>query len=411
MKTKLMALAALGVAIASTASATESRLRSISGGAAGLRSSYKNVTFLDDRNIFVLPAELVKYGEWAAVETGDIGYTSFGFHYNFTPTLVLAMYGTSQDVPALNLGAGGDNLDQSGCGFCINGDAGATHKGTIILGVDTGSVRLGFLLAAWADMAKDFDADENLVKNEGPLVVQFAAGLGVGTAMGDLDFALDLKIGLPTHEGLSGGDTAEPLTEQNQIDVGLLFRGTFPFSGPHELVPYVNLDVAFGSSTNLANDQQKSGLHFGVDLGMDIRLNLGDGITVQPGLGFGGRVTSIETTPDGGDPSINRAHEFALPFYSLAVDVKVTDWFDIRFGGAQRVYWTWTSGEDGNGDPIASNSQANVDHFISTGVAFNLPAGVSIDVEVNNGWWRKGPYLLSGDGGGFGMSAAISKDW
>ena len=418
MKKHLLATATLAaLTLAGTASATQARINSVGGGV-------KQYTFLDERNIFTLPAELVKYGAWADVEMG-VGWTSFGFHYNFSPTVVLAIYGTSTGVQTLNFGdvsKGGTKVFADGnaislgtgnglaisqnTGVSNTGD-GTTHKGTAILGVDLGSARLGFLLAAWADEARSFDDNEEITSNQGPLRLQLGIGAGFGTGMGDIDLALHLGFALPTEEDSEGS-----AVDGKEIDIGFIFRGTFPFSGPHELVPYVTLDVAFADSAATADGSTAvSGLHFGAEVGMDIRLNLADGITVQPGIGFGGKITSKESTPDGGDPTINRSHEFAFPFYSLAVDVKVFDWLDIRFGGRQRVYWVWTSGEDTNGDPIASTSEAKVDHVIATGVGINLPAGVSLDIEVSNDWWKRGPNAVTGDNGTFGLSAALSKDW
>lgn len=399
MKKSILAATLLAaIATAGTASATQSRINSVGGGV-------KQFTFLDDRNIFTLPAELVKYGTWAAIETGAPGYTSFGFHYNFTPTVVLAIYGTSQSIPSIGLGSPDLTVSQFGA-FATNGDAGATHKGTVLLGVDLGTARLGFLLSAWGDLKRSIDADEKVTSNEGPLNIKFAAGLGFGTGLGDVDLALHLGLALPTEEAAE-----EAVHEGVEIDVGFIFRGTFPFSGPHELVPFATLDFNY-AKTNDAGDPktEHSGIHFGMNVGMDIRLNLADGITVQPGIGFGGNVTSRDITRDG-DTNTDKISQFIFPFYNLAVDVKVWDWLDIRFGGSQRVYWQWTDGTDINGDPIAATTEAKVDHSISTGVGFNLPAGVSIDIEVSTGWWQRGPNLLTGDNGAFGVNAAISKDW
>ena len=86
-------LAVFSVALfATTASATQSRLNALGAGAGAGVS--KNITILDDRNIFLLPAELVKYGNWAGLEIDGPGYTSFGFHYRLNADTILAAYGS-----------------------------------------------------------------------------------------------------------------------------------------------------------------------------------------------------------------------------------------------------------------------------------------------------------------------------
>ncbi len=395
--TTVVAVAA--VCVASGATATQSRINAMGSGV-------KNFTVLDERNIFHLPAELVKYGTWAGIEIGGPGYNSFGIHYSFNPTTVLALYGSNQSKDAVKL----QGINQS-TPFANSGDAGQTHKGTLIFGIDLGNVRLGALLGLWADSKSSTDntGAENL--NEGPLVLEFAFGLGVGIGSMDLDMALGIEFGSPTHFGPDQGNNTT-ISNNSQFDVGLLTRLTVPFSGPHELIPFIGFDMAFANGQSTAqNSNRHEGFAIDVQLGIDIRLNLAEGITVQPGIGFQIMHQSISTTAGGsGIVSETTSNEFAAPFYSVAVDVQVTEWLDIRFGGAQRVVFknseSFLDGTTGGG-----SGESDVEHKLATGVGFNLPAGVSIDIEVDTGWWQRGPYLLTGDAGGFGLNAALSKDW
>jgi hypothetical protein len=392
----------------------------------------KQLTVLDETNIFFLPAEIVKYGTWAAIEIGAADVTggknnadagtneSFQIHYNFNPTSVLGIYGSTNDVNSIRLGdrLGMGTVDWTG-GTSLAGAAGVPeasnqtdadggHKGTLFYGHDLGNARIGFMLGAFADSVTNYDADGNVTDSNGALLIDFGFGAGFAAGSGDIDLGLLVSLAFPTNEDADGA-----IVEANQFDIGLVFRGAFPFSGPHEIVPFAVIDLAFGSGQNVAvdNSPQFSGMLFNFTAGVDIRLNLGDGIVVQPGIGFSGGMVNGAQDTDG--VIANRsAHQFTFPFYNLAVDVKVTDWLDIRFGGAQRVYWVWNDG-DNDGDGIATSTEARVDSSISTGLGFNLPAGVSLDIEVSTGWWQKGPYLVSGDGGAgsFGVNAALSKDW
>ena len=399
------AVAALAICIASGASATQSRLNSMGGG-------IKNITVLDERNIFQLPAELVKWGTWTGIEIGAPGFNSFGIHYNFNPTTVLALYGTSQTKDAVKINIGNiGSVNQSGA-FPNTGDAGKTHKGTLIFGIDLGSVRIGALLGLWADRVSATDATGAQTKNEGPLVLDFAFGIGVDLGGIDLDMALDIEFGTPTHFGPDAGGTNTDLSNNSQFDIGLLTRLTIPFSGPHELVPFLGFDMGFASGQLTAADSpQFSGFAIDVTLGMDIRLNLGEGITVQPGIGIQISHGSVSRTNADGTIDQSTASTFAIPFYNVAVDVQVTEWLDIRFGGAQRVIFK-SSEEFTDSTTTGGAGESDVEHKLATGVGFNLPAGVSIDVEVSTGWWKQGPFLFTGDqAGSFGLNAALSKDW
>jgi len=380
-KTLTTAALALALVWTSTASATQSRIRSMGGG-------IKQLTVPDDTNIFFLPAELVKYGTWAAIEIGAADVTggraapgtSFQIHYNFNPTAVLAVYGSNQSPSAMRLGAPGagnrfSDLSGSatfvGCGGgridCNTGDVGSTAKGTVLFAIDLGASRLGFMLGVWGDMAKSFDANGNATDNAGPLFLDFGIGAGFAVGSGDVDLGLKVTYATPTDEDING-----TRTESSEIDIGVVFRGTFPFSGPHEIVPYAMIDLGFGSSLQTGSTSENTGFLFNFDAGIDVRLNLGDGIIVQPGIGLAGGTYNMQNTNNGVISNRNQS-SFTFPYYNLAVDVKITEWFDIRFGGAQRVYWTWNGGDDDGIDIAGTQSQANVEHKLSTGVGFTCP--------------------------------------
>ena len=399
----VMAIAAVALLMtAGTASATKSRINSMGGG-------IKELTVLDDRNIFQLPAELVKWGTWAGIEIHD-DFTSFGFHYNFNPTTVLAAYGTSTTRAPMTI----PGVDQSGGGpMTTTGDVGSTHKGTILFGVDLGSTRIGALLAIWGDRAATFDDGGAIASNEGILVIDFIFGLGFAAGSSDIDIALEFAYGAPTHE-----DNLGEKSSNYQVDIGLVGRGSIPFSGPHEIVPYLDLDIAVAAGQELEDGKSAfGGLDFNLALGVDIRLNLPGDITIQPGLGLSFGTTSLTETPaDGSQPILfTQKGEFVIPFYNLAVDVKVVDWFNIRFGGGQRIVFKTTDSLEGAANACNLSggcpSESDVEHNVAAGMAFKMPAGVTLDLDVNLAWWQNGAFFLSGNTTNFGVSAALSKDW
>jgi hypothetical protein len=378
--------------LALSANATNSRVDSMAANG--------RVSVLDDTNIFALPAEVVKYGSWVSLDLGAGGDTSFGVHYNFNPTTVLALYGSNEKPTFIDDVAGQGVFQDAGAGNA-GIDGGETHKFIAILGMDFGNSRLGILLGAHGDGAKQMDGDGNVQSNMGPMQIDLGIGYGMGLGSGDLDLALHAAYGTVTQENNDGS-----LADNSQIDIGLLGRLTMPFSGPHELVAWLGIAVKLPSG-KVKDGNEVSGMHFGADLGADVRLNLGDGITVQPGVGF---MFAMESHNNGADPATETSSMTLAPYYHVAVDVAVNEWLDIRFGGSQMLTWA-SNGSTTDGNSNGDSSSSDVAHSIATGVGFNLPAGVSIDVQVNTGWWKQGPYFLTGNAGDFGASAAISKDW
>lgn len=404
MSSRLMktALAAVLTCVAASATATESRIQSLGGGV-------KEFTVLDDRNIFALPAELVKYGTWTAIEIGAPGFTSFAFHYNFSPSVVLAVYGSNETRDAVTVKAGGVNVNQSSAA-ANTGLAGQTHKATILMGFDLGQTRLGAKLGIWGSKDSTSNKDNDPESDNGPLIINFGFGAGFAIGSSDLDLGLDILYGSPTHIEAAGEDAST----NSQFGIGLLGRLNIPFAGPHEIVPFLKLDMAFANGELKAEGSSKfSGTDFDLQAGIDIRLNLGDGIIVQPGVGLGNDHTGVsEDNPNAANDSnpVDTSYNDFFLFYNVAVDVKVLDWLDLRFGGSQRINFEKVSTTVG-GDFDHSNTKHFVDHKISTGVGFNLPAGFSIDIEVNKDWWKNGPNFITGNQNAFGANAALSKDW
>ncbi len=407
---KHLLTAALAILVATPAAATQSRINSMGGGV-------KQFTVLDDRNIFVLPAELVKWGTWTGLEIGGPGFTSFGIHYNFNPTTVLAIYGTNEDKSSTTFGSSisGTLPGVSQAGDADVGDAGRHHKLTTIFGVDLGTTRLGFGLGIWADRTVTFNDSGTETSNNGPLVMDINLGAGFALGSADLDLGLGFTYRAPTDVDQDADGDGVQSSINSEIDIGLLGRLTVPFSGPHEIIAFLGVGLAIGNGQLDQDDPtQHSGLSYLITLGTDVRLNLADGIIVQPGIGvaFGG--ATVTQTPASSDDPIQDFKEslMAIPFYNVAVDVKVFDWLDIRFGGSQSVVFNRNESlTDGSSNGGASSS--DVVHSIATGVGINLPAGVSIDIEVSTGWWKNGPQILTGgsNAGEFGLNAALHKDW
>jgi hypothetical protein len=392
--------------VAGSAYASQSRLNSMGAGSIG--GAVKNFTIEDERNIFMLPAELVKYMRKTGMEIEGPGFTNFFIHYDLSPTMVLGIYGSNENKSALTL----DGVNQSG-DFPNNGDAGAgplgqTHKGTVFFGMALDTTRLGFKLGIWGDNTTTTDDTGGLTSGQGPLVIDFGFGMGFVVGNGDLDLGINVQYGAPTHQ-----DSEGDVTTNSQFDIAVLARGTFPFSGKHEIVPYFGFLYSSASGqVNQDDTPLHTGTQIGVTAGTDIRLKM-DNVTVQPGVGIGyQRYSRVVDTGDVTNEDIEA--NLVVPFYSLAVEIKLFElgnngYVDLRFGGGQSV--SFNSKESYSDAELAGGTnRSDVQHHIATGVGIHYN-GVHLDIQVNNGWWQKGPYFVTGDAGGFGMNAALSLDY
>jgi len=148
-------------------------------------------------------------------------------------------------------------------------------------------------------------------------------------------------------------------------------------------------------------------------VGTDIRLKM-DNVTVQPGVGIAYKNYSHQKLDPEGVETLTTDQNIAVPFYNLAVEIKLFElgnngYVDLRFGGGQGINFR-SNDTTYDAEPQGGTNKSDVEHHIATGVGIHYN-GVHLDIQVNNGWWQKGPFLFTGDGGGFGANAALSLDY
>lgn len=397
---------------AGAAGATTTRINSMGGG-------LKTLTVLDDRNIFLLPAELVKYGNWSALELGSgtvydpeegefsTDFTSFAIHYNLNPDTVIGLMGSNVRRPGIDEGLFPSVLQ--GPAFANQGLDGPNHRGTLLFAKGDANQRFGgrFGIYGQTNETTDYDADPDVVTTQGPFAFDF--GLGAGFAMGSGD--VDVGLGLLTSKAQDESSVQDAGSDNTQTAFNAIVRGTFPAGGNDSWVPFIGFETISASGQDNAPDSPEiKGSATSFTVGTDLRIQVTNDIFLQPGIGvmFG----SIKQEAEVGDTNFeDKVSSNTLPFFNLAAEFALWDWLDFRFGGAQYVNFV-TEEDTEDGENVGEkDSYTMISHVLATGIGVNLPSDFHIDVQVHTDWWRNGPYLLTGSEQTFGLNAALSKDW
>jgi hypothetical protein len=348
-----------------------------------LGNGSKEFTVSHAQNIWHLPADLVNFGNWTVLETDGHEYTRFGVHLTFGDH-TLALYGSNEAKSAINLLTVGEG--NSGI------DGGNTHKGTLAWAMKLGDdMKLGVRVGIWGDSATGGDPETS----KGPLVIDFGAGFGMKVGDGALDIGLGVVFGSPSD---NNGDV--DTHTGSEMAIGFLAKFSTPM-GDHALIPYLQFGFTTASDTPDGGDEATAS-ELSATLGMDVAVNVGKVITVQPGVFFGFASSSSNT----GVTDADDANESTITIgYNLAVVAKANNWLSFVAGGSQAI--EMNSADQGD----SSSSDSDVQHAISTGARLTF-GDVKIDVQVNNGFWTQGPYLITGDNSSeFGMNASISYGW
>lgn len=410
MARRIMFVAAVLLAffVAATANATNSRINSFGGGT-------KAFTVMDDRNIFFLPAELVHYGNWAALELGDGGYysedslfsdggTSFAFHYQLNEDTVIGMMGSNVRLPGID--GMFPNVLQAGS-FANWGMDEPNHRGSLFFAKGNADQRFGARFGIYGQSNKDYDYDPDSNYKSGPFALDFGAGAGFAAGGGTVDFG----VGYMTSKAQDESSEAEAGSDNTQSEFGVIGRGTFPAGqGDDSWVPFVAFSTTSAKGQlNAAGAPEQKGSATGFMFGTDLRIQVSEDVFIQPGLGIAFSSWK-EELDDGEFTSENKESTTTLPFFNLAAEIAVWDWMTFRFGGSQ--YVTFVTDENIYDNATTDKDEySTVSHSLATGLAVNLPGDVIIDIQVDTDWWRNGPYVMSGDSSSFGLNAAISKGW
>lgn len=436
---KTAIFAALGTSlIAPSALATEARIVSLGGG-------FKYWTIEDEANIHDFPSLLTRWGNRAYIDNLQPGASAsgelfpegrFGFHFNLSDDTVLAFIGAHSDtatrglrsgyVPTGNSITGGSALGialqaaQAGGVDGSIGDLGVEYRYGLMFATALGpTTRFGIQLNVSANNA-DVESPNNAQVDRGALLFDIGLGLGLDLDGSELELAAGVEFGILEDaadgpEATTGipGDLLEQWSGSH-FGIRLNGRWTFDFFDQTKIVAYTQF--LYGSQSlekvNTASVPAESGNYSGLKftLGADLRIEPFQDVVVSPGLGIFIAQQTIES-PSVVDRDADQL--MALPFYGIAVDVKLASWLDMRFGAQQHVLSERQSVTAGG--VTNTTSEAEVFTSFAWGLGFNIPVSESqlaIDLALNPTFLTNGPHVLTGNTTGpFALNAAVRYNW
>ncbi|MCC6619904.1 MAG: hypothetical protein IT385_01535 [Deltaproteobacteria bacterium] len=430
-----------------TASATESRIHSMGGGV-------KLWTVEDESNIFDFPSLLTRWGNRVYIDNlqpgadGDELFPNgrFGFHYNLSDDTVLAFIGVHANSSTRGAGNGfniagnavnglstlgvafqasqatlGDGQQGTNEGMQFSGDAigNTDFRYGIMFGTQLGaSTRFGVMLNFAGDDG-DVDSPGDAEIDQGAMLFDLAIGLGVDLSGSELELSAGLELGFfdDARDELDAGsgqpgDLLEHFTGSH---FGLRINGrwTFDFFDQTKIVTYAQFAIGSQSvelSNALTPVPQGSWSGLGFTLGADLRIEPFQDVVVSPGLG----ILIAQQTLEGRD-IVDRDADLllGLPFYGIAVDLKLASWFDLRFG-AQQFVSSLRQSQTANGTTVTGDA-ADVFTTFAWGFGLNLPVAEStlaLDFSINPAFFTNGPHVLTGNAtGAFAFNAAARYNW
>ena len=285
------------------------------------------------------------------------------------------------------------------------------------------STRLGFMLNVAADN-DDVEQPTGSMVDRGGLLLDLGVGLGLDFSGSELELSAGLGFGFADdrRDGVNAatGQTIELLEHEGTSQFGFRLgaRWIFDFFNQSKIVTYTqflygsqtveNLNAAPGSPVPLG---AYTGLAF--TLGADLRIEPFEDVLVSPGLGVRFAQQTLE-----GTTQVNRDADLlmSLPFYGVAVDLRVASWLDVRFGASQSVDLLRDSDTNVLGLGLTSQRDyATVNTHFAFGLGLNLPVGesaMSFDLDLNPEWLLNGPEFLTGNAtSSFGLSGALKYAW
>ncbi|MFO0745656.1 MAG: hypothetical protein U1F43_08280 [Myxococcota bacterium] len=446
LRSAALITAIAGTLVGPAAFATEARIRSMGGGV-------KLWTIEDESNIYDFPSLLVRYGNRVYLDNLQPGTNDgeifpngrFGFHYNLSDDTVIAFFGAHEDSTTRPAGSGfnvagnlvngfstlgvafqASQAGESGGGttepMAVSGDAigNTDYRYGLMFATQLGATtRFGVMLNFAADNGdQESPGDQEL--DQGGMLFDLALGLGVDLSGSELELSAGLELGFfddARDEADAGsGVPGNQLEHFTGSHFGLRFTGrwTFDFFDQTKIVTYAQFQLANQSvelSNAIAPVPSGSWNGIGFTLGADLRIEPFQDVIVSPGLGF---LVSQQTLE--GTTNVDRDADLllGLPFYGIGVDLKLTSWLDMRFGGQQFVQALRHSTTTAGG-VTTTQSASDVTTTFSWGLGLNIPVAESmlaIDLSLNPEFFINGPHLLTGNATGpFAFNAAVRYNW
>ena len=423
---KVAVVAALSLAAVS-ASATDSRINGLSGGAinltnggnggVGLSVNEKSITIRDTANIYTFPQYLPTYKN--SVDADAVQGASYGtmnIRYALSDDAVLLLYGKRsawKPVTQLNSVAGVNVPGISGYGPTLDP---TNHQFGIGFGMKAGeSAKIGAHASIGGHNASSSQPRNNTL-------FDLTAGFGLELSeTNSLDFGLNLGFGSFNDFNPSGQAEYQPA---GIFNFGLNFKGEFQVHQIAKIVPYAafrfdSRSVNHGQNIAGTNQAQQGSLSMtSLQVGTDLAIQPVEGVLIQPGLGLGFATSSVQGTKDqvpSGAPVVvnfdDNSSDRIIPYYGFSAEAKAFDWMKLRLGARQQIVMSNIGNTAQSGAPSTQQQTSTVLNTVTTGVGFQL-MGWDLDVNMNPSYFNNGPFAATGNAtSGWGTDWSLLYRW
>ena len=439
--------AALGMAFAASALATETRINSLSA-AGGLGGAFneKTITIHDSTNINTFPQYMVNYKNSVDVDnTAGSTYGSMNIRYALSDDPappVLMLFGKRSPWQAVTNTSTIGGLTPQGIAGGMAGYSSvidpATGKATysgpadptnqqfgIGFGMKVGeAVRLGATLSIGGNR-KDKPGVMTNTGNayddeESNTWIDFNAGVGFDiNEVNSLDFGLNVMAGTFTN---TDNNNLIRFASNGLYGIALTAKGEFMVSQISKIVPFLRVNYDSRSvvhqsrsdESGLGNESKQgtvSNLWFIMGTDLAIAPPNMEGVLIQPGIGFIYHGSNGNGTPAAGGTAtdIQENSNNLMPWYGFAAEAKAFEWLFLRLGARQVISRT-------NFNNTATTPANNETHYstvtnsVSTGLGIKL-MGWDLDLNINPAFFNNGLAVVNGQPTGAPAGAAPGASW
>ncbi len=374
MRKLIVLFCILSIAFASTVTATETRVMTMGEVGAVIR---------DDANVQTFPQTLRMYPNLGVAEIKGANFHTSGWHMTHGDFTMGGYWTTEEWVE--------DYLPMD---FDGDGVVGLDQKFSLLYARDLSGMPFGFTFELFGN------SEEH--KMETPVDKSLAKGLGMKIGVG-LTFMEKLETAVKF--GSYSWETKDATgAAGNKSDGGTIIQVNARYWMPEndwgQMVGHVMFEIeGFGikppTGASTTND------HTAFDIGIGGSMPCGENIIMVHDMGIHSHSQAID---DGNPANKTDKSEMLLPYFKGGMESPLSEHFTLRCGGVKE----WTTDSDKVGDDETLTSGANTRLYIGAGYKrgnFNL------DLNLDPGFFTRGPYLISGAPGALASQVSMLYTW
>lgn len=368
---KLIALfCILFIALATTANATETRVMTL--GEVG-------DVIKDDANVQIYPQTMRMYPNFGVAEINGGNFHTSGWHMAHGD-FVVGAYWTTEEW---------DN-GYLPYDFDADGVNGLDQKFSLLYARDLGGMPFGFTFELFGNKEEHKEtADKSLASGLG---MKIGAGL---TLMENLEAAL--KFGMYNWETKDNLGNTGPESEGG-MHLSINARYFLPENEWGQMVPHFGFAMISGGSKPATGSSTTDDLT-AFDLGIGGTMPAGEDIIIVHDMG----VMFMSNTIDNAGTETENGYNL-LPYFKGGMEAPLSEHFTIRCGGVKE-WWTFSTK---TGSDEVNTSGADTRLYIGAGYK---RGNWNLDMNVDPGFFTRGPYLFTGAAGPLATQVSMTYAW